>query len=242
MSSELAIKAIAANLATCLYATQTKMPEGLKKSLCFVGWQDPIYAKTESFFKMILIEYAKLLSASKNLLLKKVELVNSEKIRCKVFQYEFDINDKPFHCITLGNNKFSGHPLSALADSILAYEVKDGCDNCGFSEDGCERCGFNKARKLVSQDSVLKPFSKNADALWEALGEGRKEALLDMARYLNANISKVVGDDEEEEADDFDDPDEDEMEEPFEPKRFLIDESEIREKLFGDEGIVDDDE
>ena len=59
--------------------------------------------------------------------------------------------------------------------------------------------------------------------MWEALGEGRKEALLDMARYLNANISKVVDDDDEEEADDFDDPDEDEMEEPVEPKRFLLD-------------------
>lgn len=241
MSSELAIKAIAGNLATCLYATQTKMPEGLKKSLCLVGWQDPIYAKTESFFKLIIIEYLKLLSASKNLIHKKTELVNSEKIRCNVYQYEFNILDKPFYAIILGNNKFAGHPLSALADSILSYEVKDGCDNCGFSEDGCERCGFNKARKLVTQDSSLKPFSKNADALWEALGEGRKEALLDMARYLNTNISNIVGE-EEDKVDDFDDPDEDDMEEPVEPKRFLIDENEVREKFFGEDGIVGDEE
>jgi len=234
MVNEQVIDSLATHLAMSLYATKSKIPDSLKKHIWSIGYFDVTLNKTESLYKLVLFHYIKILSKHHGLKHISTQNVHSDKIRANIYQYDFLIDNKPFNCLTVGNSNHSSHPLMALADSILAYEVVHGCEQCGYIEEGCERCGFNKARRLLASDSNLRSFRSHSENFWEVIGEERRSSLLDLGRHLNANVARVMEDDCDED-ENLDDPDDEfVMGEPDEPSCLLFDEEEVKQKLFSD--------
>lgn len=79
------------------------------------------------------------------------------------YTYELPTGEK-FNAILASRSENAPSSIYALADSLFAWRVTDGCSVCNYSKEGCERCGFNKARKLINNNgfntfvNTCKPF------------------------------------------------------------------------------------
>lgn len=216
---------IAKQIANTMYTTKSIIPLAIRNELFGVLWFDPYSMKTESFWKMIVLEYLKILHKKMDFKFIKSYEVVDERIKCRIWQHEFQLEGADFTATTMTVNPYPSHPLSALVDCIFSYGVKSGCERCGFHEDGCEGCGFNKARKLINESKVASTFGKTGYNFFDALGEERSNSLMELVQQFNLRLGNMhQGEDEE-----MDEWDSDiEMKEPL---RFLVDEEEVEEQM-----------
>ena len=237
---DITIQMLAKQIASTMYNTKTKTPKNLRKKLWHLGWFDPYSQKTESFIKLIVLEYLKILFKKMDFkFLKSYEVVD-ERIKCHIWQHDFLLDKAEFTALTIGTNPFPSHPLNALVDCIFCYEIEAGCERCGFSEDGCEACAFNKARRMLNQSDKVLTFKNTGHKFFDVIGKERSETLLDLARDFNNKISEY--DDLEEEEDEDEDEDEEGGEflgELDVPKNMFLDEQEIFDEVLNE---MDDDE
>ena len=148
--------------------------------------------------------------------------------------------------LSLSKNGVGPHPLFALTESIFAYTVKEGCEQCGFDEDGCEHCGYNKARRVVQNTEGITSFNVSCQPFWDMLGDGVSNAVKSLSEQVNGFMkeakeemeeydSKPTMDDDEwddEDEDDEDDEEEDEDEDEDEDDEELL-------KIVDEEGLRD---
>lgn len=250
---------IAVNIANTVYETSSLPPTPFLENHWSTGYMDTISGKSDSIFKLSIIEFLKIFVREKRLVHINTEHINKPQIRANLFQYKFAIDGKEFYCLSLSQMGVGNHPLIALVDSIIAHGVEHGCERCGFSEEGCEACGFNKARRALMNMEGVEPFSKTASIFFEAIGEGRTGALMEMAECLREKLQNVIGktdelvskmndmlstdkpsDEEDEYVDDDEEDDDDDEEEDVPNLNFVVDEYELENDLFDGEDEEDE--
>ena len=177
-------------------------------------------------------------------------LINKSHIHANIFQYEWEAGGERFCCLSLSKNGVGPHPLFALTESIFAYTVKDGCEQCGFDEDGCEQCGYNKARRVIQKTDGITSFNASCQPFWDMLGESVSEAVKSLSEQVNSFMKEAKeemeeydskptmeddewdeDDDDEDDEDDDEDEDEDEDEEEEEDLLKIVDEEGLRDIL-----------
>jgi len=221
---EMAAMHLARQIANTMYITKSTIPLQIRNQFYSIMWFDLYTQKTESFWKLIALEYLKILSKKMDLKVLKSYLVVDEKIKCHIWQHDFQIDGVDFIATTAGNTPYPSHPLSALVDCIFSFEVENGCERCGFSEEGCEACAFNKARRLLNNSETVTTFRKTGHKFFEALGEERSESLLDLVRDFNMRLANA----EEMDEDEWNENNPTNLDEEIEePDNLVIDEQEV---------------
>jgi hypothetical protein len=255
---------MAANIANTIYETEECAPTPFTETHWSTGYMDVVSGRSDSIYKLSIIEFLKIYVKSGKLLHINTEHINKPQIRANLYQHKFLINDKPFYCLTLSKVGMANHPLVALADSIMALGVESGCERCGYSEDGCEGCGFNKARSVLMKIDGIEPFAKTADVFFDAIGEGRTAALLDLSSVLRekmksmfgkadelkekieksmqADITDIVDDSDNDMEEEDDDDFQNDWDEERPNLKYQIDEDELMGELFSEEDLEDDEE
>ncbi len=240
-------KTATVNFAVTLKKTGILPRRELLEVMLPVGFHDYIGSRHDSILKLCVIEFLKLYVREGKLKHIGTSLINKSHIHANIFQYEWEADGKRFCCLSLSKNGVGPHPLFALTESIFAHSVKDGCEQCGFSEDGCDHCGYNKARRVVHKTEGITSFNASCQPFWDMLGEGVSEAVKGLAEQVNAFMkeakdeleeydSKPAMDDDEweDEDDDVEDEEEDDDEDDEDEEELLkiVDEEELGDALF----------
>jgi hypothetical protein len=116
--------------------------------------------------------------------------VFNDKIKnAKVYEYEYRIkNGEFFYLISItkvGNNFLSS--LQALADALISYRGKTGCELCKYSEEGCLHCGLNKVRNILREDTNIRTFKDTGDVFVNALAN-KLDPVIDLIDWYVENV------------------------------------------------------
>ena len=238
------------NFAITLKATGVLPKKEFLELMLPIGFHDYIGNRHDSILKLCLIELLKIYVKDNKLKHIGTSLINKSHIHANIFQYEWEAGGERFCCLSLSKNGVGPHPLFALTESIFAYTVKDGCEQCGFDEDGCEQCGYNKARRVIQKTDGITSFNASCQPFWDMLGESVSEAVKSLSEQVNSFMKEAkeemeeydskptMDDDEWDEDDDDEDDDEDEDEED-EDDEDDDDEDEDLLKIVDEEGLRD---
>lgn len=265
-SESMMTRNIAINIANTIHETEESAPVPFLEAHWSTGYTDIVSGKSDSIFKLSIIEFLKVLTKSGRLVHISTEHINKSQIKASLYQHKFSIDGALFYCLTLSKMGMSNHPLVALTDSIMQFGVESGCEACGYGEEGCESCGFNRARSALMKIEGIEPFAKTADVFFKAIGEGRAAALMDISEWirdkmkqmfaksneLKERIEKTLQDSitgaspesSDDELDDFEDEDDDDDNEEEERPdlNYQLDEDELMGELFSEEDLEDEEE
>jgi len=89
---EMAAMHLARQIANTMYITKSTIPLQIRNQFYSIMWFDLYTQKTESFWKLIALEYLKILSKKMDLKVLKSYLVVDEKIKCHIWQHDFQID------------------------------------------------------------------------------------------------------------------------------------------------------
>jgi hypothetical protein len=107
----------------------------------------------------------------------------------KIYEYEYRMQDGSFFYLIsmtkIGSNFLSS--LQALADALIAYRGKNGCELCKYSEEGCLHCGLNKVRKILRDDPSVRTFKDTNDVFIRELGK-KLDPVVDLIDWYVENV------------------------------------------------------
>lgn len=107
----------------------------------------------------------------------------------KIYEYEYRMQDGSFFYLIsmtkIGSNFLSS--LQALADALIAYRGKNGCELCKYSEEGCLHCGLNKVRKILRDDPSVRTFKDTNDVFIRELGN-KLDPVVDLIDWYVENV------------------------------------------------------